>query len=122
MNAEQQPGENTAQKAAPEAREEEKAYLLYAVWFREKHGAQRYREYLEAASPIARDYGARRVEFMLPVEVLRGDFEPDYISIIEWPSVDAYYEFLKDVRYSAVAPLREEAVAKSAIVHCRRFG
>ncbi len=100
----------------------QKAYLLFAVWFKAKDGVQRYRDYLEAASPIAKEYGARRVEFMIPVETLRGDFEPDYISIIEWPSVQAYYDFLKDLRYQAVSPMREKAVAKSAIIHCRRYG
>jgi uncharacterized protein (DUF1330 family) len=104
-----------------ESKEEgNKAYLLFAVWFRRPQGAQRYREYLERASPIATDYGARRVDALLPIETLRGDFDPDYISVIEWPSIERYYEFLKDLRYLVVSRTLEEAVAKRYVIHCRR--
>lgn len=99
----------------------EKAYLLDAVWFRPPHGADHYRQYLEMANPIARKYGARRVEALLPVEVLRGNFDPDYICVIEWPSIDQYYEFLKDIHYRAVAPIRESAIARSTQIYCRRL-
>lgn len=99
----------------------EKAYLLFAVWFRRPEGAQHYREYLSQASPIANDYGARRVDALLPLETLRGDFDPDYISVIEWPSLDRYYEFLKDLRYQVVSRILEEAVSKRYVVHCRRI-
>jgi len=111
--------------AAPQSQkgpshQQQKACILFAVWFRKGRGAERYREYLEAASPIAEKYGARRIEFMVPIEVLRGDFNPDYLSVVEWPSIDHYYRFLEDVHYRAVAALREEAVAKSVALYCRR--
>ncbi len=106
--------------AEEEHKGEHKAYLLFAVWFREKHGLERYREYLARASPIANQYGARRVDGLLAIEPIRGQFDPDYISVIEWPSLDCYYEFLKDVQYQAVAPILEEAARKSVILHCRR--
>jgi uncharacterized protein (DUF1330 family) len=99
----------------------EKTYLFQALWFRKPHGAARFREYLEVASPIAAEYGGRRVEGLLPLETLRGDFEPDYIFVVEWPSLDRYYEFLKDLHYQSVARLREEAVAKAVILNCRRL-
>ncbi|HPO13648.1 MAG TPA: DUF1330 domain-containing protein [Candidatus Hydrogenedentes bacterium] len=98
----------------------EKAYVLEGVWFRKPHGAHRYREYLEAASPIASQYGAHRVDALFWVETLRGDVEPDYICVIEWPSIDQYYKFLKDIHYRAVAPIKEEAVDKVITLHCRR--
>lgn len=105
----------------PEAAPAEKAYILEAVWFRKGHGAQRYREYLENASPIASRYGARRVHALFLVEALRGEFDPDYICVIEWPTIERYYDFLKDIHYRAVAPIKEDAVAKTAILHCRRI-
>ena len=98
----------------------EKAYLLHAVWFHPEHGAKRFREYLELASPIAEKYGARRVDALLPIEAIRGRFDPDYVSVVEWPSIDRYYDFLKDLHYRSVAALREEAIAKSVILRCRR--
>lgn len=99
----------------------EKAYLLDAVWFKPPHGSEHFRKYLEAASPIARQYGARRVEALFPMEVLRGNFDPDYISLIEWPSMEQYYAFLRDIHYRAVAPMRESAIARSVQIHCRRL-
>ncbi len=98
----------------------EKAYVLEGIWFRKPHGSRRYREYLEAASPIASHYGAHRVEALFWVETLRGDIEPDYVCVIEWPSIEHYYKFIKDVQYRAVAPIKEEAVAKVITLHCRR--
>jgi len=99
-----------------------KAYILQAIWFRAPHGADRFREYLEGANPIAARYGARRVEGLLPVETIRGNFDPDYVTVIEWPSLQHYYDFLKDLHYQTIAPLREEAVAKAVVVNCRRVG
>ncbi len=98
----------------------EKAYILEAIWFRKGQGAQRYREYLESASPIASRYGARRVEALFSIEALRGDFEPDYVCVIEWPSIDTYYNFLKDMHYRTIAPIKEEAIARVVSLHCRR--
>ncbi len=101
---------------------QEKAFLLFALWFRGETGVQHYREWLEAASPVAEKYGARRVEFMVPVEIVRGTFDPDYISVVEWPSVQHYYDFVKDIQYQALRDLREAAIRKTAIIHCRRTG
>jgi uncharacterized protein (DUF1330 family) len=98
----------------------EKAYILEAVWFHKGVGAQHYREYLEHASPIACEYGARRVDALFLVETLRGELNPDYVCVIEWPSIDNYYAFLKDVHYRAVAAIKEQAVAKVITLHCRR--
>lgn len=99
-----------------------KAYIFQAIWFRHPNGAERFREYLTAASPIAARYGARRVDGLLPIETIRGTFEPDYIFVVEWPNLEQYYKFLKDVHYQAVAPMREQAVAKVTVLNCRRVG
>lgn len=99
---------------------EERAYILHAVWFVKPRGAQRYAEYLEGASIIAEKYGARRVEALIPVDVIQGDFKPDYVYVTEWPSIDHFYRFVRDPGYREVAHLREEACTKRVHVHCRR--
>lgn len=104
----------------PPAERPEPAYILFAVWFRPKTGARNYRLYLEEASPIAQEYGAHRVEGLVKVEALLGSFNPDYVFITEWPSIDAYHRFQKDVRYRAVAPLLAEAVEKTVVLHTKR--
>lgn len=115
-------------KASPEEAEKEeeekkpeKVYLLNAIWFKGKGGAALYREYLAAASPIAEEYGAKRVEGLIPVEIIKGDFKPSYIFVVEWPSLDQYYEFIKNPRYRAAAQMLTDAVEKSVVLSCRRF-
>ena len=113
--------EKTPDNANQPNQQSERTYILFAVWFRANKGAERYREYLENASPIAMKFGARRAEGLLPIEVLSGQFDPNYISIIEWPSIENYYNFLKDPHYRRIAQLRSEAVEKSVTIHCRRI-
>lgn len=98
---------------------QEAAILLYAVWFKRPRGAEEYSEYLWEASPIAEKYGARRVGSLIGQEALNGSFNPDYIYLVAWPSIDAYYEFLKDPQYRAVAQLLPSAVEKTNVIHCR---
>lgn len=98
----------------------EKAYIFHAVWFNRPHGPHRYREYLEAASEIAQQYGARRIDALIPVEIIQGDFAPDYCYITEWPNMEAFSRFLRDPGYRSVAYLREEACKKRSLVLCRR--
>ena len=112
--------ERTGAAKAQSPEVSQKAYILYAVWFRNKGGEQQYREWLAAASPIAKDYGARRVEFMVPVEVLRGTFDPDYISVVEFPDYQHFQDFINDDRYAAIRSVREHAVIKMGVLHCRR--
>ena len=108
-------------RSVSESKTQVSAYLLFAVWFKRPHGAQRYREYLAAASPIADKYGAKRVEGLLTVEALYGGFDPDYLFVTEWPDIEAYQRFLKDVQYhDAVAPMLSEATERTVVVHSRR--
>ncbi len=99
----------------------EKAYIFQAVWFKKPNGASRYRSYLEAANPIATKYGAHRMVGLVPREILRGDFHPDYCCVIEWPSIEHYYQFLKDPHYQSIAPMREEAIEKVVVIDCHRI-
>lgn len=94
------------------------AYIFQAVWFKKPHGSRRYRTYLESANPIAAKYGARRLIGLIPRELIRGDFKPDYICVIEWPSIEHYYLFLKDPHYQSIAPMRDEAVEKVITIDC----
>lgn len=97
----------------------DKAYLMFAVWFQKDGGREKYGQYLEAASPIAEKYGAKRVQSLIPVESIYGDFKPDYLFMIEWPHVDKYYEFLKDIHYRAIAPILSEATEKTVVLHLK---
>ncbi len=99
-----------------------KTYIFQAVWFKKPHGSRRYATYLTAANPIASKYGAHRVVGLVPREIIRGDFQPDYLCVIEWPSTEHYYQFLKDPHYQSIAPMRDEAVEKVIVIDCSRIG
>jgi uncharacterized protein (DUF1330 family) len=105
--------QETNAQAAP------RAYLLFAVWFHKNHGREKYAEYLLQASPIAEKYGARRIESFITVECLHGHFEPDYVFITEWPSIEQYHAFIKDPHYRAVAPILSESTEKTVVLHLR---
>lgn len=107
-------------ETADTGRPDERAYILQAVWFARPQGPHRYREYLEAATVIAEKYGARRVEALIPLEVIQGDFRPDYIFVTEWPTIEHFHRFVRDPGYRAVAHLREEACTKRVLLRCRR--
>lgn len=94
---------------------------LFAVWFKPDHGARRYQEYLIEASPIAESYGARRIESLVPIEVFYGDWHPDYVYLVTWPSKEHFYSFLKDPHYRAVARILSEAVQKTDVLFCLRY-
>lgn len=106
--------------AAAEGAPEAPTYILHAVWFSKPNGAKRYLEYLEAASPIAEKHGARHIDAWIPVDVIQGDFQPDYIFITEWPSVEHFQNFIRDPEYGAVSDLREAACVKRIHIQCKR--
>ena len=98
---------------------DQQVYILFAVWFEKKRGRDVYANYLKEASPIANQYGAHREESWIPVEPVTGGFDPDYMYVTSWPSMTAYYDFLKDKHYRIVAPLLLEATRKQAVLAMR---
>ncbi|HOV31900.1 MAG TPA: DUF1330 domain-containing protein [Candidatus Hydrogenedens sp.] len=103
-----------------EEKRERKICILQAVWFKKPDGSKLYNEYLALANPIAVKHGAYKVVGLVPREILRGGFRPDYLSIIEWPSMCHYYQFLKDPQYQHIASMRDEAIEKTIVIDCCR--
>jgi uncharacterized protein (DUF1330 family) len=101
---------------------DERIHMLNVLWFRPDGGAERYREYLRAAGPIAARYGGKKSESYLPEESLIGEFDADLLFVVEWPSRESFQSFLDDAEFQAVRHLREEALTKSLLIRCRRVG
>jgi uncharacterized protein (DUF1330 family) len=95
-------------------------YILHALWFNKSDGPSRYQQYLEVASPIAEKYGAKRVDSLIPLEIIQGDFRPDYIFTVQWPDEEAFNRFIRDPQYRAVAHMREEACTKRVLLKCKK--
>lgn len=94
-------------------------FMLNALWFKPDGGVEKYREYMNAASPLVEQYGGKGHDAYIPEVSLIGDFDADLIFFVEWPSEDAFTRFVQDPGYQAISHLREEAITDSLLVKCR---
>ena len=93
--------------------------MLNALWFKPDGGAQRYGEYGEAVMPILRDVGAELLFPPLSVEQpLEGDFDPDLIVLVRYPSSNAFDEMWRTEAYGKIGHLRTEAISKAVLTRC----
>jgi uncharacterized protein (DUF1330 family) len=98
---------------------DEKTYMLNVLWFRPDGGAQKYAEYIAAAAPFVEKYGGRVLESYVPEMAVIGDWNPDMLFVVEWPSWEAFLKLPADDGYMKIAPLREEAITNSLLIKCR---
>jgi uncharacterized protein (DUF1330 family) len=93
--------------------------MLNALWFKPDGGAQRYAEYGEAVAPLLEGVGAEMLLPPLPVlQTLEGDFDPDLILLVRYPSEDAFNNMWRTDAYSKIAHLRTEAITKAVLTRC----
>jgi uncharacterized protein (DUF1330 family) len=94
------------------------AYLLIKTRVTDR---EQYRQYVEAAQPLAATYGRKSLILSQPVEMLEGQastfglqgsraqWSSDYLLVSEWPSVEVARTFWNSEEYAAVRKLREGA-------------
>ncbi len=89
-----------------------------ALWI--KPGKQeQLSQYFGQAFPIAMKYGVRRLAGFVPVNVYRGDLNPQVIGLNQWPSTEAFQKFLKDEELRKLLPTRDEALLRMVVNHNR---
>lgn len=98
---------------------DEKIYMLNVLWFKPDGGEQKYAEYAAAAAPFVAKYGGRLVESYVPELALIGEWNPDALFVVEWPSWEDFAKLPEDAGYMEVAHLREEAISDSLLIKCR---
>jgi uncharacterized protein (DUF1330 family) len=98
---------------------QKKIYMLNALWFKQEGGEEKYAEYLRAAQPFVQEVGGRLVSgpFQPDLAVI-GEWDPDLILIVEYPSWEDFLRLPEDAGYQAIAHLREEALEKSLLLRC----
>lgn len=99
--------------------EDERIYILNALWFEGETGADLYSEYAAAAAPFVEKFGGRLVASYAPDLALIGDWNPDLFVIVEWPSWQAFHMLPQDPGYLEIAPLRERGLRNSLLLRCR---
>ena len=94
-------------------------YMLNVLWFKPDGGAQKYQEYVQAATPLVAKYGAKSSgPPLMPQQALIGEFDADLVLIVEWPSMKAFQQFAADPDYQPFRTIREAAISNSLLVQC----
>ena len=103
-----------------ESNEEERFFMLNALWFKPEGGAEKYDEYLEAAGPFVVKHGGKPKGAYVPEADIIGKFDADLVFFVEWPNQKAFTEFLQDPGYRAISHLRGEAIRDSLLIRCKK--
>jgi uncharacterized protein (DUF1330 family) len=88
------------------------AYLITNVRFTNPEKAQ---EYGRQVSSTVEKYGGRYLARGGQVEVAEGDWQPGYVAIVEFPSLDQAKRWYESDEYHRIKPLRVEN-AESQII------
>lgn len=100
--------------------ENEKIYMLNALWFKKDGGAEKYAEYAAAAAPFVAELGGGMLDGFTPDLALIGEWDPDLFFIVEWPNWEAFTKLPESKGYKKIAHLREEALENSLLIRCNR--
>lgn len=111
--------ETSSEQAAQS--DDERFFMLNALWFKPDGGAEKYMQYMAAAGPFVEEYGGKSDGAYVPEASLIGTFDADLVFFVEWPNQKSFTDFIADPRYQAVSHLRTEAIRDSLLIKCRRM-
>ena len=89
---------------------------VYMILEIEVVDAETYAEYVAQAPATVEQYGGRYLVRGGAVTPLAGDWEPQRLVVIEFPTMERFQEWLTSPEYSAIAPLRERSTKSKTIV------
>ncbi len=89
------------------------AYVLIEI---EIYNRDMYLQYIEKAKPIVESYGGRYVIRGGPITNLFGEWNPERIILIEFPSLENIHKCFNSEEYLQIAYLREDSVITRAII------
>lgn len=93
--------------------------MFNALWFKKDGGREMYAEYLEAALPFVEAVGGKKLDSYEPDRSVIGEFDADLVFFIQYPSWDAFKQFMWNEEYQEKAvPLRESAIENSLLIRC----
>lgn len=92
--------------------------MLNALWFRHG-GMELYGQYGEAVLPMLAEVGAElSAPFLQMEESLEGDFDPDLVGFVRYPSVTPFDEMWRSERHQCIGHLRRDAVHRAVLTRC----
>jgi uncharacterized protein (DUF1330 family) len=80
------------------------------------HNAETYAEYVTKVRPIVEAHGGRYLARGGEITALSGDWKPERLVIVEFPSEEQLRGWLASDDYRALAPLREGTTTARAIL------
>ena len=88
-------------------------YMILAV---EVTDPEMFADYAKQAPATVEQYGGRYLVRGGAVTPLAGDWEPQRVVVLEFPSMTRFNEWLTSPEYSAIFPLREQSTKGKGIV------
>ena len=89
---------------------------VYMILEIEVVDAETYGEYVRQAPETVEQYGGRYLVRGGTITALAGDWDPQRLVVIEFPTMERFQEWLTSPEYSAIAPLRERSTKGKVIV------
>ena len=89
---------------------------VYVITDIKVHDWDRYQEYVGRTRPIVERHGGRYHVRGGEVDVRAGDWEPDRLVVIEFPSKEDMDRFGASAEYQPVAAIRESAATTVSVV------
>jgi len=113
------PALHVPQVQAQEAAGDEHVFMLNVLWFKEDGGAEKYGEYIAAATPFVEKLGGKSTQAFVPEQALIGEFDADMFFVVEWPNQAAFMSLVGDPGYQKISHLRDEAITDSLLIRCK---
>ena len=89
---------------------------VYVISDIKVHDWDRYQEYVRKTRPIVESHGGRYHIRGGEVDVRAGDWKPDRLIVIEFPSKEHMEKFGSSAEYQPVAAIRESAATTVSVV------
>lgn len=92
------------------------AYVIIDISICNPNAAQGYAEYIQKVRPIIEKHGGRYLARGGAITPIAGDWNPEKIVLLEFPSVQDIKDWWSSSEYKAIVGLREAATSARAIV------
>ena len=92
------------------------AYLIIELSSLENGNVANYAEYCRRVRPMVENHGGQYLARGGEITPIAGDWNPERMVVVEFPSVDNIRQWWDSPEYRAIKGLRESAVTARAIV------
>lgn len=91
-------------------------YVIIDISVRAQAAKADYAEYVKKVRPIVEKYGGRYLARGGTITPVVGDWNPERIILIEFPSADQVKQWWNSPEYKAIMSLRENSTTARAII------